>query len=174
MMRNSDKKIITSASHRQIGRIAHREAIPEQRGFTKNRQILSDVLDIDTIARLQACIADDADPACCMLCDFLSAFSYIAHQWMFLVFRKMGVPLGLFNLFMVLYNYVEFFSCADGLYVFCFLLLSGVLQGCPLASDMFSFSIEPFIFAIKSSFGTDPRSGIIRACADDLAAAMAR
>ena len=41
-----------------------------------------------------------------------------------------------------------------------------------MAADMFALGVEPFIAAMKSLLGDSPLNGIVRACADDLAAAL--
>ena len=48
-IKKSDNRIIAAASHKQINRISNREAIPEQRGFTKNRQIMLNAIELQVL-----------------------------------------------------------------------------------------------------------------------------
>ena len=48
---------------------------------------------------------------------------------------------------------------------------SGVLQGCPASAFLFNLALDPFLCKFQEVLG--PRNaGIIRACADDLGAAL--
>jgi len=51
-----------------------------------------------------------------------------------------------------------------------FSILSGVLQGCPLSGTLFVLVVDPLLWM----FRTRVSSAIIRACADDVGAALRR
>ena len=52
--------------------------------------------------------------------------------------------------------------------------LSGVLQGCPASAFLFTVSLDPFLYAFEASLCNtqNRRTGIMRACADDLGVAL--
>ena len=49
--------------------------------------------------------------------------------------------------------------------------MCGVLQGCPLSAALFNFAIDPLLL-VFSLLVVEPKIGEVRACADDLAAAV--
>jgi len=52
-----------------------------------------------------------------------------------------------------------------------FPILSGIIQGCPLAGSLFALLLDPFLAAMRQALGHDS-NGIVRACADDIATAL--
>ena len=53
------------------------------------------------------------------------------------------------------------------------LYLSGVLQGCPGSAFLFNNSLDPFLFLMFTRL-REGNKGIVRACADDIGACLAR
>ena len=53
----------------------------------------------------------------------------------------------------------------------------GILQGCPLSGSLFAIALDPFLNALRKKFddkAPQGRSGISRACADDIVVAVPR
>ena len=160
-----------------------------QNGFVPGRQLLQNPVDIDTCSRINAflCMARrsvaslDAplDPllasllAITALFDFAAAFPSIIHQWIFLVLEAIQAPSGFINLVRSMYTNVEAYGNADGNLVFLFAVHGGVLQGCPLSAALFNFAIDPLLWMFDQWL-VQPLHATIKACADDIAAAMGK
>ena len=56
---------------------------------------------------------------------------------------------------------------------FLFVVINGVLQGCPLSSVLFNFAIDPLLW-IFSTMIVKPKIGTVYACADDIAATLSQ
>ena len=65
------------------------------------------------------------------------------------------------------------YCSTDGVANFIFLILCGVLQGCPLSGTLFVMVMDP-IMHLFQIYIEDPGHGRIRACADDVGGAIKR
>ena len=70
-----------------------------------------------------------------------------------------------------MYAHNAAFTVGEGVTKIAFWILSGVLQGCPLSGMLFAFVIDPFLRCMKATI-QDKGLAQIRACADDIGAAM--
>ena len=106
-----------------------------------------------------------------MFFDFATAFPSVFHEWIFLVMKARKLPDGLIEFFQCIY----FLNAALGSNgvndIFLLWYLSGVLQGCPGSAFIFNMLLDPFLEAFARVITTYGR-GIIRACADDIGAAL--
>ena len=69
-----------------------------------------------------------------------------------------------------LYKGNEAYGSCGGVLQHMFSILSGVLQGCPASGTLFVLVVDPLLWM----FRTRVSSAIIRACADDVGAALRR
>ena len=72
-----------------------------------------------------------------------------------------------------LYENNRGFSSIGGMQLFIFLVLSGVLQGCPLSGSLFVICMDPLL-NMFAEYIQNPSRSQIRACADDVGAALQR
>ena len=104
--------------------------------------------------------------------DFAAAFPSVMHQWINLVFKFRKIPEGFLNFI----DSLDFMNSAHGNsageVVFLYWYLSGVLQGCPASAFIFDVSLDPFLAAFDAQIAQTGR-GVVRACADDIGAALA-
>ena len=108
------------------------------------------------------------------LFDFGSAFPSLIQQWMFLVFQVIGIPEGAYHILNAVYFVVQAVGrIAGSSSRHLFFILSGIIQGCPLAGTCFAIAMDPFLALFKHTVD-DQCLGCIRACSDDIGAALAR
>ncbi len=120
---------------------------PSQNGFVKGRQLLQNVVDLDTCARIYGMLTTDkiktqseADAlwlAILVFFDFCAAFPSVAHLWIFIVLESSGAPQWFVNFVRALYSSNNTYHMNSFGKTFLFAFLSGVLQGClflPLCS----------------------------------------
>lgn len=160
---------------------------PLQNGFVPGRQMLANILEVDTISRAQAfrCMFNRNTPsfedvlspeavsslAVSAFFDFASAFPSVNHEWIFTVLRHIQAPVGLVNLVKAMYLDSEAHMVVEGKARYLFPVRSGVLQGCPLSALLFNFAIDPLLW-LFSLLIVKPSIGRVLACADDLAACI--
>jgi hypothetical protein len=165
---NTVSKFFALAVNRPLAQVAALTVHPRQRGFVAGRSLLDNVIEVEGYAQAYT-ISDAADPAI-LLFDIAAAFPSLAHQWLFVVLRRMKVPR-----FMIM--------CIQELYRDCFAemvllgqrwgrlpIRSGIRQGCPASGSLFVLAMDPCIRYLVSKMS--PRRGILTAFADDLAAAV--
>ena len=160
-----------------------------QNGFVPGRQLLNNVLVIDTVARINS-LRDRAShpdsPFCgnippfavasiavTALFDFAAAFPSILHEWILLVLKSIDAPLGCITFVEHLYTDNIAYANTCGSLTYLFAVFGGVLQGCPLSSVLFNFSVDPLLFLFAQVICV-PQRGVVQACADDIAAALRR
>ena len=82
-----------------------------------------------------------------------------------------GVPRASMNVIRSIYFDCRTYILVSGEKSFLCTVLSGVLQGCPLSGSLFALAIDPFLCLIDTVL-ENGRLGIVRACADDIGAAI--
>ena len=170
-LKNTDNKTIASVYNEALTPILAKQSFWTQRGFTKGRQLIQNVLDLDTFSRLAA-LRPELKPIL-VLFDFASAFPSVFHCWLMAVMVHCGAPQGLRNIVQALYTANNAFVQTESGYVFLFSILSGVLQGCPFSGAIFSMCVEPFVRRIYAM--VDAVSlGASRICADDIGIVLNR
>ena len=105
------------------------------------------------------------------LYDMESAFPSIIHKWIFMVLRYRKLPEGYLRLFSAIYRNARAVETHNGKKLVVIQFLSGVLQGCPASAFLFNNAMDPFFRDLDKHL-TERKAGIIRACADDLGAAL--
>ncbi len=88
---NTASKFFALAVNKPLAQVAQITVHPRQRGFVGGRSITDNIIEIEGFAQSYT-IADPDDPAI-LLFDIRAAFPSLAHQWLFVVLRRMGVPL---------------------------------------------------------------------------------
>ena len=160
-----------------------------QTGFVPTRNFLNNVVSIDTMSRVHAFRCMNGRGSDCFnqllpnhsvsnlavtaLFDFSTAFPSCFHEWIFLVLDAIHAPQWFINICKNMYLDAKAYWLHDGHMSFLFDVLCGVLQGCPLSSVLFNYCIDPLLW-LFSRLIIKPNLGLVRACADDLAAALSR
>jgi len=93
------------------------------------------------------------------------------HKWLWCVLRGINMPKSLLDAVKRMYNGNSAFLNTDGGLQLLFVVVSGVLQGCPLSGSLFVICIDPLLYLFKSKI-EDLSLGTIRACADDIGASL--
>ena len=164
---NTDCKIIAAAGNEPLRRSLPTWARDEQRGFVMTRQLIDNVIDVDTDCRIAShCCRTGAVLA---LFDYAAAFPSVAWLYLFLVLEFSGVPKFYIKFVKKLYTNARHYLRFLGRILYAFTPLAGTKQGCPLSGSLFVMLIDPMIALLQSRIG--PRDSI-RAFADDLAAVV--
>ncbi len=172
-LKNSDVKIISGAVYFGIKREVSKYASHLQRGFVAGRNFLDNVVDLDAWSRKYAMQFSDLNNLMPILAftDFGAAFPSIIHKWMFIALKSSNLPIGLMNFIRGIYSSVVAVGRARADVTVLFLILSGVIQGCPLASFCFIVAFDPFL-NLFDLLVVQKKMGVIRACADDVGCAL--
>ena len=119
-LKNSDNKTICSVMNRKSKKTISASTCHLQRGFVLGRQLVGNVMDLDTCARI--CGMDALAPIakvkfiCPLLAlfDFAAAFPSVAHEWLFAVLAARGCPDGFINVVRAMYPLVTTSFRTDG------------------------------------------------------------
>ena len=103
-LKDSINKVCTGLMNDKITAPIARWAHRAQRGFTKHRQGLDNVVDIDTTKRIVDMECRDAGSLGVLaLYDFMTAFPSVVHLWMFLCLEAAGFPSDVTVFFKMIY-----------------------------------------------------------------------
>ena len=75
--------------------------------------------------------------------------------------------MGLINIVRNMYTDNTAYVDSNGHLLFLYVVLCGVLQGCPLSGFLFNIAIDPFLHNLERLLATFAGS-LVRACADDI------
>jgi len=165
---NTDNKYFALALDRPLAEAATVTVHPRQRGFVHGRSLIDNVLEVEGFG--QSYTIAEADNPAILLFDLMAAFPSLSHQWLFVVLRKMKVPMRVLKAFAALYK-----DCFATIILLGgrwqrVPMLSGIRQGCPASGTLFALAIDPCIRYLISLLG--PRGGMLNAYADDIAAVL--
>jgi hypothetical protein len=104
--------------------------------------------------------------------DFSAAFPSMFHGWIHATVKSRNFPVGARNFLKCLFAFNGAFARIENELLFLYWYASGVLQGCPASAFCFDISLDPFLEAFQKEIA-DKNRGIVRACADDIGAALA-
>ncbi len=105
------------------------------------------------------------------LFDFAAAFPSIIHGWILVCLRHRGFPPGFIAFIEAIYFRASACAFVEGILKTLFYFEAGVLQGCPASAFLFNLSVDPFLNFFQKQL--DLRAyGMLRACADDIGAAL--
>ena len=113
----------------------------------------------------------DGDPSLTSLYDFAAAFPSMSNTWIAACLTALGIPSGAHNLIMSMCCLNLAHSAVGGALIPLFLILSGVLQGCPLSGFLFAVGVDPFLWWMYKVIEL-AGLGKIRVCADDIGIAL--
>ena len=111
-----------------------------QRGFVPDRQLLHNVIDLDTAGRIfaaKALLHNDRKPcerivrAVLAFFDFSTAFPSMFHGWIHATVKSRNFPVGARNFLKCLFAFNGAFARIENELLFLYWYASGVLQGCP-------------------------------------------
>ena len=176
-LKNSDNKIATAVVNDATSAVVADGAHETQNGFKKGRQLLQNVVDLDSFARIFGMFAAAFNITNCDPCklkiailaffDFAAAFPSVAHEWIFICLDAANAPDWLINYIRGLYSRNDTYHINSFGKIFLYSIWAGVLQGCPLSATLFVFAINPFLvhfeIALRGRY-----EGVTRACADDV------
>lgn len=176
-LKNTDSKTVTGMANWSAKGWVAKHMHPSQRGFTWKRQLLENVVEIDTCGRIEAMKALSRPPTaslvpCFSFWDYAAAFPSVHHFFVFFILQFFEFPIGFICMVDVVYSFVEaLFAGPCGLLHFCW-VTAGVLQGDPLSGLLFILCMHPQLHLFKVHI-EDKGGGIARACADDIGAVLA-
>ena len=86
------------------------------------------------------------DDGATILLDFAAAFPSVSHRWLFAVLNHIGLPRGFIAFVAVIYceNEAKYGSGKAALTLF--VIVAGILQGCPGSGSFFVLALEPFLW----------------------------
>ncbi len=141
------------------------------------------VLDPDSASRILALMNRKHNvnslPAILALFDFVAALPSVFQEFIILVLEMRKFQIGFIDFVKSLYSRNYGIFRQSGVECFLFWITSGVLQGCPASAFLFDVVLDPILEAFEEALGSgvegalNPASyGIMRACADDIGAAL--
>jgi hypothetical protein len=172
-LKNTDVKTISGTVHINLKHAVPLYASRLQRGFISKRNFLDNIVDLDSHARVFASRWSGVDALAPILffTDFGAAFPSVIHKWLVIVLKFSNLPIGLISFIKAIHDSVTAIGRSGTSVVVLFLILSGVIQGCPLASFCFVVAFDPFLNLFDDLI-VKKDLGIIRACADDVGGAL--
>ena len=172
-LKNSDNKLACTVLNRKLRQPLSVHACSLQRGFVPGRQLVANVVDLDTHARVHGMQSDVSDHSVLSLFGFAAAFPSLGHSWIFACLLAFGVPEGAADLIGSIYHFNIALAAVGGAFTPLLFIFSGVLQGCPLSGFLFAMGIDPFLAWMYIVLGL-PGLATIRVCAGDLGASLRR
>ena len=162
---STDGKMISSAIAAVLSCAATHVVHPSQSGALKGRQLIDNVLDIDTA--MVVCSMTEYKRAAAVFFDFRAAFPSLCVKYLFAALEAMNMPPMIVRAIKQLYqdNYHDILI--NGRVFPGFTVKSGVRQGCPLSGSLFVLALDPFMRMLHHVLQC-PRL-VIRGYFDDLA-----
>ena len=189
--KNTDNKLVCSCMNYSYKSALKLNITDIQRGFVPSRQLVNNIVDLDTYAHIHALSTIQERLPLLVFFDFAAAFPSVSHEYLMLALHAMKFPLGFINVIECIYINNNATYNTGNRTINMFKIVSGVLQGCPLSGFLFAICIDPFLRHCETStLGTTStstpqhakspyysnmlhvRECIIRACADDVGASM--
>ena len=178
-LKNANNKVITGTNCSQFRQAISDHAVAIQRGVLFSRQMVLNIPDLDSIARAMPNFGFFPKGYCLALWEFKAAFPSVRHQWIMLVFRAYGFPLGFLLFLEALFHHNFAFYCSKGFQTFLYLILACIVQGCPAAGMCFVVAADLFFLELSLIQGKFPcpdnssQHTAFRGCADDIGASLA-
>jgi hypothetical protein len=135
-----------------------------QRGFVKGRQMLMNIIDVDTAAQT---VPVKSKSGVIILFDFKAAFPSMDHSFIWHTLRIAGIPSDFVSAIQMLYKNNQHRLRMDGELYNGPTVSSGVRQGCPLSGLLFSICVDVLLLRLADHLNREDE--IARAFADDTA-----
>eukprot|EP00959_Pyramimonas_sp_CCMP1952_P107976 2257674-Pyramimonas_sp.AAC.1 len=115
-LRNTSIKLLTATMNIAIRKPLDRFVPRDQRGFMKGRNFCQNILEVDALVRVHSA-RPEADDRCPMLyaLDYGHAFPSLSQEFVILVLRKMGCPIGFLMFVETLYDSIEGVMSVQGI-----------------------------------------------------------
>ena len=170
-LRNTDIKLLAKAWSRRLRPLLRQYICAAQRGFVWTRNLCQNIVDLDAYAYKIGVPSRRPDFPIIALFDIRSAFTSMAHKWIFHVHQQANFPDTYMYFLHALYHMATVVDYHEGNQYIAYYILSGAIQGCPSSGDVWAISFDPYINMLVEKIEA-PSRGIIRACADDIGAAL--
>ena len=174
-LKNCDNKAVAAVLNQALSAVTPTWAHRDQRGFVPGRQGIDNIIELDAAMRVVDWSVDPSLPPSAFpasVCfDFAAAFPSLAHRFLFLILKALGVPPGLMRALQAMYRQNEAFISVGGQLFWLFSIRQGVLQGCPLSGSLFVFCVNVMLLLLQNSM--HPQSSL-KAFADDIAIVIRR
>ena len=108
-----------------------------------------------------------------MLFDYAMAFPSVCHAWVFFFLDFFGMPVGSVDAIKALYKMNRAYMSSPNGIILMFVILFGVLQGCPLSGSLFVIAIDPLLHMFKTML-ENSNLAWVRACADDIGISLSQ
>ena len=170
-LKNSDNKLIGGVQNDKMKPALSKGLCKLQRGFCPDRQLVQNVLDLDTASRVHSMASPSFKIPILAFWDFAAAFPSVFHAWVLLAVQAYQLPLGLVELIRGIYFMNMAYLQVKGTFIYLYMIVTGVLQGCPLSGMIFDIGLDPFLRWMEKDI---ERTGLgtIRACADDIGGSL--
>lgn len=148
----------SGARHRHIKPTLTQVAHHAQQGLIRGRHDLSSVATLDTLARRYPVTSAPRNP--CIVCvDFGAVSPSTMHQWLCMAITAPHFPLPfLHSLQGIFFGAIALDrSGASGAFVY--VLLSGAMQGCPLADACIAIAFDPGLHLLHGTTDAPSRRG---------------
>jgi len=133
------------------------------------RQILENVIEVDTAMHTFSINSKVKDTAAAMFFDFLAAFPSVAHEYLFAILAAAGLPSAFVHAIKKLYDRNWHVIKLSGKLYNGPQILAGVRQGCPLSMILFAICIEPLLRMLEKAISP---GDVVGSFADDIAAVL--
>ncbi len=163
---NTDNRLMCGAARLRWESIFNNWVSPNQKGFLRNRSMLSNVLTVDHEAMT---ISLEQDTGAIVLFDFRAAFPSLERSFMTRTLRWLGMPVRQLNLIVAMYDRTRVKIRAAGEEGEGFEMTRGIRQGCPLSPLIFAVVVDILLRRISKVLG---HKGLTRAFADDTAVVL--
>ena len=120
---NCDNKIITGTYNTKLRTILPTCINRFQRGFIWGRQLLENLLQMDTVARNLDYKCDDGQCPILFLLDFLAACPSLNHEYLFLCLEYSRLPKKFINVIKALYKICLVYTHLEGSAAFMYVIL---------------------------------------------------
>ena len=192
-LKSPDNKIVAGCLNRLIKPVVGNAACSPQTWFVFGRQVVQNAFDLDLFASRDVLFFVSSlhekklslssvlvrfnvvDLLNClpvsMLFDFAMASNSVSNAWVVFLLGFIGFPAGIYDAILVLYRMKKAYMNTHKGIIFMSVVLSGVLQGCPLSGSLFVIAVDPLLhmFSICLENSSLARA---RACADDIGLAI--
>ena len=158
---NSDNRILANAMRIRISPFLESWVSSAQRGFIKERYLLSNVVEIDWEAMK---VSLRSARGAIILFDFQAAFPSVAHDYLWLTLETLGVPLPLLRRLRSFYVDNKHTIKIKGRTLPSITAMSGIRQGCPLSPIIFAVVVDVLLRRLAEVFPHDA----VKAFADDI------